>query len=779
VWATLQDMPMVHRQSSLCADIYGLVVLLLIEQLTFQPSLRGDGDIVDDSSEDIAELRDWDNGIQDTMILSYYALGNTAFFSLLFQRLQSTTGTAGWYTLEAVLCVVSMISGTATGNDGEDFFTASQLEAVPYFIQLSRGVLECLQHCCNVEYQVLIKAICKFINGISTFIFNFETPNDLDSNVKFSIGELRFLISDSLVCGLLHLLEVAAVTDVRPQLVTTVAFVVTRGGRFYSEGSLQTVAQTVFRICSDFVTTIPTSFKSGMQCGPASLFVPARLVGVLAALCHSLNSYVLLDALLTSCVEMAICATTSVDISVPSADLHVRLYCFHCASVCISQAFLTMPPNALKDTTGLDPRAASYLSYLFQSSAIVRYLSLSEELCLKFLQSFTCADSLSKLYTSGICNSLAEIQGVDAILRLDQMRSQSSVEVDNIIDRLLYIADIVVAFCASDLNIPCALSSLQEIIKVLAFCFRLNVGEKKRIVIASCLISKIGVGVIGKMTVRNSSTAAVLVDVIACCKVVSVFLIECSEVLWLVRCDAVQGSSLSQDSSVCVTCLPHVVLSMLTEQWTANGDNIYAVCKTMFETLTLFFYPSTPPSILLHSFWLHNMLILPVQLDPQVLDGTCCGFYVFQVLIKLLCGTLSVGSSESLSLMLPSVCWPLLSEALYWIIKGCATDFHDDILESSGTMSVRPDLMPKSWYIDLSSKSRHLLSVIFSRESDKSGDKVGVNLIPGELRAILLGNMFELCLVQDNRRKFKMIVLDILKVCYGESSVDCLQSHVG
>ena len=92
--------------------------------------------------------------------------------------------------------------------------------------------------------------------------------------------------------------------------------------------------------------------------------------------------------------------------------------------------------------------------------------------------------------------------------------------------------------------------------------------------------------------------------------------------------------------------------------------------------------------------------------------------------------------------------------------------------------------MPGEWYAQVSAQCRaHFETVLCQCQSQGgsgsgSGGGAGVDQVPPELRRAVAGRLFSLCLQQDSKRRFKMLLLDLLKVCYGEVSVDCLASSL-
>lgn len=803
VWASLQDMPMAHRQSSLRADIYGLVVLVVIDQLSYPPRLGQTENGDDEWSEDRLELRDWDNGIQDLMILSYYALGNQAFFSLL-SHLMWKPG-AEWNKVEVVLSVIDMVTAVATDNDGEATFTDNQLEVLPYFAQISGGILQVLQQLearsqPYIEYKLLLTAICRYITSMGSFMFKYEAPAGANTPIFDSLTGLRKVILNSFVQALFHHLESASSKELQLLVVKTVLKVVTRGGNCYAELDLQVIIEMTHGLLMNKLMDIHNSYRiSGAAPVGAESCISASLVGVLVTLCHSLGAItvlgtstpshtIIIDSVLQKCVEILLVATSSFEkssLSKANADQLNRLDSIYEVALCISQAFLTLP-KAFGE--------CNYLMHLFESSAVVQYLNHMDSLCSDLLH---CSDSNCsvnvKACVAGICNSLALIYEKYSDLLLKHLRATDSdrYPIGLIVERYIHISNVCVAFGKSELIIPAALTCLQIVIIGLSQALKNKaISSEQKLTLTSCLISSIGINILDSMISNCYCRSYSSSMLSSSCQLLSVLLVECSDILWTHNSSNVvvdTGGTLGECCTLVITKIPVLLLAILTVRGTNSGDNAYPLCKNNFGAIIHLFYPTSIDhsacensgltSMIYHSFWIHNMLeIQSSDQQPQ----SCMGSQIIQVLIKLLCGTLTVTDmGNSKSLILTSTCWPLLSDALFWIIKGCSVSFSAEMEENLTAMQLSsgPSLMPVAWYQDMSSRCRYYIGSAFASEKDDSTIN-GVNLIPLEIRNRLVQCLFDLCLETNNRRKFKMIMLDILKVCYGECSVDCLLSHV-
>jgi len=177
VWLALADIPVAERHSYVAGDVFRALLHNLLDNCAYPADYSTSWDQSADDEDDLAEFRDHKHGIQDVLLVSFYAL-DAAFFDILEGRIAEATMMANGavvvkdcWRLEAALYVLHSSMEAVRSSVNKKCSTARSFLARTVQLLLSEEV----QGKCMVRKE-LQSTVCILLGSLTFLLMARSEP---------------------------------------------------------------------------------------------------------------------------------------------------------------------------------------------------------------------------------------------------------------------------------------------------------------------------------------------------------------------------------------------------------------------------------------------------------------------------------------------------------------------------------------------------------------------------------------------------------------------------
>lgn len=263
-WLSLQDVPVALRHPLLHKQIYLSLLGALLSHFQYPEGFTSwDAELTDDE-DDFTDFRDQRQGVQEVIVVCFYALQGD-FFQCLRDWLNSSTSSS-WFRLEAALCVLNAVMDSA-----KKFVTDCRHLDPPVMLLIDVATKVVSLNASTVPV-FLLESAARFLGSITFFVV--RTPDQCYPSVPdLFFQSLEFLfnvyVTDIQSSGLSA--DAAVIGNVKKVAAKSIHQLCVRGSHLFIEdeahlkviGLVDLTAQTLTARCRDVdPATVPGAAMS-------------------------------------------------------------------------------------------------------------------------------------------------------------------------------------------------------------------------------------------------------------------------------------------------------------------------------------------------------------------------------------------------------------------------------------------------------------------------------------------------------------------------------------